>query len=227
MTLIVTHCIPAESGSEPPGYAKPKTSLAPTRGLTTWTPDDVLQKSVLRCHKPSLSPGHPAAGGRSWCRSGSVAVCLLLGGRYWRWLSVGPMEKLIVTVRSGCSGRTEPQRRRCTPVPDRSVRTHACNDVLYDTFNVFVMNHFIILLLISVFEPSPEKNNNFIPFVLLNWTLCLRIWHTQCWNWSATTLFIIIIIWDQKYLCKIMMYIFILLTLTTCSAVKGQLINAQ
>lgn len=33
-----------------------------------------------------------------------MVLALLRGGRFW--LSVGPVEKLIVTARSGCSGRT-------------------------------------------------------------------------------------------------------------------------
>lgn len=38
--------------------------------LTTGTPDDVLQKCVLRCHQPSLAPRHPGSGEQ---RPGSAA----------------------------------------------------------------------------------------------------------------------------------------------------------
>lgn len=115
--------IPAEFRSEPPDIPPPLTNTG--SGLTTGTPDDVLQKSVLRCHQPSLSPGHPAAGGRSRCRSGSAAVRLLLGARFRFWLSVGPMGKLIVTVRTGSSGRTDPRRRRRIPAAGPRRNAHA------------------------------------------------------------------------------------------------------
>ena len=71
-------------------------------GLTARAPDNVLQKSVLRCHEPSLSPGHRAGGPNG--RSGSgTAARRGVGGRSRGWVSVGATEKLIVKPRASAA----------------------------------------------------------------------------------------------------------------------------
>lgn len=53
-----------------------------------------------------------------------MALALLLGGRFW--LSVGPVEKLIVTARSGCSGRTGAAAAAAPHPAARPERQGAC-----------------------------------------------------------------------------------------------------
>lgn len=65
--------------------------------LTTWSPDNIFQKSVLRRHQSSLSPVHSAGGRR---RSGSQALRRMVAEvKKSGWVSVGGMEKLMVTLR--------------------------------------------------------------------------------------------------------------------------------
>lgn len=65
--------------------------------LTTWTTDNIFQKSVLWCHQSSFSPVHSAAGQR---RSG-LRTCWKLDVKVMQagWESIGGMEKIMVTLR--------------------------------------------------------------------------------------------------------------------------------
>ena len=78
------------------------------RLLTTWASDNVLQKSILRCHQPSLSPGH-SADRQGW--SGLWTSVVVVKRRCCGWVSAGWMVKLIVTLRFGSSERTVAQAR--------------------------------------------------------------------------------------------------------------------